>query len=189
MSNDRTRDGEQLDRRGFLKRSAGITASLSAGFAVQDGGGTSGDQGDDDGDQYRYRRRMAFRRADELSGDYRNRIILVTDPTKETEVQVPDRLADCQFDSETWRPDNVAQYQGLVIEWESSGSITVVGDQPVNPEAAVNRELFVQGTNPPIEPGTPFIIGTTIDCPGDYVGVLANRIPAVRFENFPDTES
>lgn len=171
-----TDSAEQVDRREFLKRSAGASLGLAAVPFLQDGGQGNGQNGGEG--SHRYRRRMVFRKPEALSDDYVRRIVMIADPTRRN--VDPSKVEGCGFDS--WPPDTLNAYEGVVVEWENDGGfVDLLTERPrVRAQRMVQREMLVPATGTDIRPGTPFIVGNAVDCPSNYVGVLANRIPGLR---------
>ena len=121
---------------------------------------------------------MAFPRVEALSDEYVGRIVLLTDRTNEE----PDRsaVADCSFSS--WPPDDITLWEGIVVEWRNRGGTDILtGGPQVRAERLAQRQrIFVPDGAVSIELGTPFIINAKVDCPGEFVGVTATRVPGIR---------
>lgn len=158
----------ELDRRRFLRRagsSLGLVGAVGVGSADQ---------------LNRLNRRMVFEDPPELSEEYLNRIVIVTDKS-EPDTNVPS-VGECGF-GDPWPPEGVDVFQGLVVEWRNRDTARFLGtDRRVQAQKLVRRDLYVERRDPPVEIGTPFIIGNVVQCPNGLVGVEASHVPGIRIE-------
>ncbi|SIR26930.1 hypothetical protein SAMN05421858_2055 [Haladaptatus litoreus] len=156
-----------VNRRRFLELAAG-----TVGLAGTAHGATQG--------AFRFNRRMVFEDPDVLSDSYLNRIVLVTDKS-EPDTGIPS-VGGCGFD-QPWPPEGVDVFQGLVVEWRNRDTARLFGtDRRVRAEKLVQRDLYVERRETPVEIGTPFVINNVVRCPDGLVGVEAGQIPGIRIE-------
>lgn len=161
-----------IDRRAFLKRSAAGSLGF-AGWAAQDESGSA-----------RVTRRMAFRKSGRLDEEYVRKIVLLTDRKKAD----PDRseVAGCAFDD--WPTDQLVLWEGIIVDWKNAGrSVGFYGGNPtVEATQLIERNnMYLDQKPTPMELGTPYIIDSVTDCPGEFVGVNAARIPGVEIQTGP----
>lgn len=184
----------QFSRRRFLKHSAVGALGLAGFGARQDGGG--GDDGGGDDSQALVSRRFAFNYPERLGqrgsgnpvNDLPQKILLVTDRKDEAPDQAnidADAVAGCIDD---WSAGELQEWEAIIVEWRNPASAFVGGGVPKRVRATQLVEVDSVVTNPredPIELGTPFIIRSAQDCPGDIVGVTASQIPGVKISTGP----
>jgi hypothetical protein len=161
-----------LDRRTFLKRSAVGSLGL-AGWAAQDDSGSA-----------RITRRMAFRKSGRLDEEYVRKIVLLTDRKNEN----PDvsEVAGCAFDD--WPTDRLTLWEGIIVDWKNAGrSVGFYGGNPtVEATQLIERnDMYLDQKSTPVRLGTPYIIDSVTDCPGQFVGVNAAQIPSIQIKTGP----
>ncbi len=158
----------ELNRRRFLRRagsSFGLVGAVGVGSANQ---------------LNRLNRRMVFEDPPELSEEYLNRIVIVTDKS-EPDTNVPS-VDGCGF-GDPWPPETVDVFDGLVVEWRNRDTARFLGtDRRVQAQKLVRRDLYVERRDPAVEIGTPFVVNNVVRCPGGLVGVEANQVPGIRIE-------
>lgn len=162
---------DQLDRRSFLKQSA-VGSFGFAGWTAQD-----------EPERARYTRRMAFKYPERLGEHLRRKIVLMTDRTDDD----PDvsEIDTCEFSN--WPTDDINIWEGIIVEWEGP----IQGFFGVNPDVRAQqlvqrKKILVDDQRSPIELGTPYIINGIKQCPDDYVGVTATKIPGIDIKTGPD---
>lgn len=181
-----TMDDTDIHRRTFLKKSAvgavGFTSWANRDVARAKRDATAKRQ--DEREQYRYTRRMAFEEPDVLSDDWRDWILLLTGPTDDAP-EVSD-VAACEFSD--WPPDQLAVRDGLLVDVENIRKVT--GFFRTNPDVRAEQlvernRVFVDQQRTPVPLGTPFVVNDVVDCPGEYLGVTAIQLPGIDIKTGP----
>ena len=198
---------ERLDRRTFLQKSA--VGSLGvAGWAAQDGGngqsdGSGDGQGGGDGtERPLYERRFVFpypevfgpkqepKESGDPSGDLLQKIIIVTDrkDTNPDQLDISEEeLINCNFGD--WAKDKQLQeWEAIIVDWKNAGQLLGAFEDTKRVQATQLVELSSLVANPrpdPVPLGTTFIINSVTKCPGDIVGVTAQKVPGIRIVTGP----
>lgn len=169
-------DENDIDRRDFLKQSAGAVGAFGVGgFALQD-----------EPEQALAVRRMAFNYPERLNADLRRKIILLTDKTSEN----PDvsEVENCEFTE--WPPERLTLWEGIIVEYEGALGGFFGFNPNVDAQQLVERkQIYVDQQDTPPELGTPYIISGLVGCPGDTAGVTATQIPGVDIQTGPDVST
>lgn len=160
-----------LSRRAFLKNSAIIPIGVAGGV------------GQDEPERARATRRMALKYPEQLDGDPRRKIVLLTDRTSDD----PDvsEVDTCRFSN--WPPDRLAIWEGIIMDWENAAadvsfSITR-GDPTIRANRLIKREkIFVDEQDTPVELGTPYIVSGIEECPGEYHGLSVTQLPGLNIK-------
>jgi len=153
----------QNTRRRVLTTVAGVAGGMTLSSGA--GGGqetTDTEQGTtDDGAQVRPTRQMVAPAVQPFEGNLVGQFIIATYPTKK-EVS-PTVIENCDFPN--WAADETKLYQGMYL------------DRLRTDPQYVRVDLYMNGNQPTVNAGAPFIIGRKTSCPGDYVGIEAQSVP------------
>jgi len=177
-----------LDRRTLLKRGAvgalGVTgmAATGVGASAQDPDATT----QDEPERARYTRRIALPYPERLDGGPVRKILLLTDRTNDD----PDvsEVDACGFSN--WPTEDLTIWEGIVVDWENAVGDLGFGTTGGTPTVRANRlveieTIFVDEQATPVGLGTAYIVNGVVDCPGEYRGLTAERLPGVQIQTGP----
>lgn len=96
----------------------------------------------------------------------------------------------CAFSS--WPPERLTIWEGIVVDWENAAGDFGFGLMTGQPTIRANRlvevdRIFVDEQDTPVELGTPYIVNGVLECPGEYRGLTATKIPDI--ETGPDVST
>lgn len=106
--------------------------------------------------------RMIIPRVEAFEGNYEGQYVFVQTDAGESPNDLPSR--ECDFRT-TWPPDRTQRFDGQLLDR--------ISEQPTTAEVPI----FTDGRVQQIDDHTHFIVQRVVTCPGDYVGLYAERIP------------
>lgn len=104
---------------------------------------------------------MVIPAVDTFEDNYRGQFVFIDEATDTGTDDVP--VGSCQFAS-TWAGDETQIYDGQLLDRRQ--------EEPV----AVDLNVYMDGDQNQISPGTHFIIQNTLPCDGEYIGLEGESV-------------
>ena len=155
-----------------MKRSAAVPLGF-AGWRPQD-----------DSESARITRRIAFRKSGRLDEEYIRNITILTD--REDTTPDTSTVDECTFSD--WPTDELSRWDGIIVDWENAGrSVGFYGGNPtVKAIQLIERNsLYLDEKPGEVQLGTPYVIDSVTECPGEFIGVNATQVPGIEIRTGP----